>query len=259
MSRLTELQLITLLLSSFSVSQRLLDSKIKLGSCTKALATTYPPLNQGVIQTLAMVKGGLLLNKAVAPPPGSYEPLTQFAKTPKGKAFSFGLPYSTYSKVYSEIDKSPDKAVPGPGTYDIPQICGNEGLKYTLKPRLSNSMLKYAAGIPGPGTYEAPQTISKTGIYFNSKFRNSRAGVFSPSRSQRFISYNKDDVRNVPGPGTYNPSASITKDGNYFVSKFQSSMCRTFYHFNRETMSGARKTKGIPGPGSYRLPSDFGY
>jgi len=95
---------------------------IKLDFYTKASGTTCQLPNQVVLPTLVMVKGEPLLNKAVAPPPGSYEPLSQFAKTPKGKAFSFGLPYSTYSKVYSEIDRSPDKSVPGPGTYDIPQL-----------------------------------------------------------------------------------------------------------------------------------------
>ena len=35
-------------------------------------------------------------------------------------------------------------------------------------------------------------------------------------------------------------------------------MCRTHYHFDRNTL-GQGKSKATPGPGQYRLPSDFGY
>lgn len=46
-------------------------------------------------------------------------------------------------------------------------------------------------------------------------------------------------------------------NGSYFVSKFKSSMCRTHYHADRRTIMGHSVT--TPGPGSYRMPSDFGY
>lgn len=161
--------------------------------------------------------------------------------------------------MYNENDKNPDKVVPGPGTYNIPERCGKEGFHYTLKPRLSSSTLKYSALNPGPGTYEPPHSINKTGNYFNSKFGNSRASVFSPARSTRFSDYDKDNVKNSPGPGAYNPSSSISKDGNYFLSKFQSSMCRTFYHYNRDTIPISSQKKLLPGPGMYRIPSEFGH
>jgi hypothetical protein len=35
-------------------------------------------------------------------------------------------------------------------------------------------------------------------------------------------------------------------------------MCRTHYHYDRRTLAGDVKI-GTPGPGSYRLPSDFGF
>lgn len=37
-----------------------------------------------------------------------------------------------------------------------------------------------------------------------------------------------------------------------------SSMCRTHYHFDRNTL-GSLKGATTPGPGNYRLPSDFGF
>ena len=49
----------------------------------------------------------------------------------------------------------------------------------------------------------------------------------------------------------------MNKTGSYFVSKFMSSMCRTHYHFDRATLAGQKLA--TPGPGNYRLPSDFGY
>jgi hypothetical protein len=36
------------------------------------------------------------------------------------------------------------------------------------------------------------------------------------------------------------------------------SMCRTHYHADRNTLHGM-KGATTPGPGNYRLPSDFGY
>lgn len=196
--------------------------------------------------------------KGSGPSPGTYDLPSEFRKQPKGKAFSFGISHSSYAKVYNENDRSPDKNVPGPGTYSIPDLCGNEGLHYTLKPRLNSAMFKTSANIPGPGTYETPQAISKTGNYFNSKFKNSRAGVFSPARSVRFADLSQKSKLN-PGPGTYDPSSTLNKEGNYFVSKFKSSLCRTFYHFNRDCMPLNKQKKLLPGPGMYRLPSDFGY
>lgn len=82
--------------------------------------------------------------------------------------------------------------------------------------------------------------------------------MFNPKRSKRFRNL---DVKSkfIPGPGHYTPSSSITKNGDYFVSKFGSSKCRTFYHCDRSTMNLNRTKLGTPGPGSYRIPSEFGH
>jgi len=182
-----------------------------------------------------------------------------FSRTPKGKAFSFGISFQAYERVYSKNNKSPDRCTPGPGTYNLPQSVGKDGLHYTLKPRLNTSQLRLSKDMPGPGTYETPTTTSKTGNYFNSKFRNSKAKVFDPSRSKRFSDYPKNALKGSPGPGTYNPKTEISRNGDYFVTQYKSSLCRTFYHYNRDTMPVNNQKKTIPGPGMYRLPSDFGY
>jgi hypothetical protein len=62
----------------------------------------------------------------------------------------------------------------------------------------------------------------------------------------------------VPGPGTYDLNVGMNKTGSYFLSKFMGSMCRTHYHADRNTLLTANSVQ-TPGPGNYRLPSDFGY
>ena len=102
--------------------------------------------------------------------------------------------------------------------------------------------------------------MSKTGVYFNSKFKSSGGSLFNPKRSQRFKDLKENKTISSPGPGQYSPKNEMTsKDGNYFVSNFKSNGVRTFYHTNRMTMEVAKEKKMIPGPGMYKLPSDFGY
>lgn len=58
----------------------------------------------------------------------------------------------------------------------------------------------------------------------------------------------------------------MTENGKYSLSNFKSSKCRTFSHDIRKTYSQGNFGLYIfliilvtPGPGSYRIPSDFGY
>lgn len=72
--------------------------------------------------------------------------------------------------------------------------------------------------------------------------------------------------KKLPGPGTYSPKGEINKDGDYYPSQYQSSLCRTFYHHDRNTLENQKSLNSkvltyilaTPGPGTYRLPSDFG-
>jgi hypothetical protein len=70
------------------------------------------------------------------------------------------------------------------------------------------------------------------------------------------VMLNVSDVKEYPGPGKYEPLTGMNKTGSYFVSKFLSTMCRTHYHADRRTFD--LNNVGTPGPGNYRLPSDFG-
>jgi len=108
--------------------------------------------------------------------------------------------------------------------------------------------------VPGPGTYQSVETINAKGKYFVSKFKSSGATLVSPARSKRF-----DELKaGNPGPGTYEAPKAIEEDGSYFVSKFRSSFCRSFSHAMRKNAS-MTSFENTPGPGSYKLPSDFGH
>lgn len=50
----------------------------------------------------------------------------------------------------------------------------------------------------------------------------------------------------------------MPNNGKYFLSKNKSTATRTFSHDKRKFFGGERGVD-TPGPGSYRLPSDFGY
>lgn len=73
---------------------------------------------------------------------------------------------------------------------------------------------------------------------------------------------------NEPGPGHYDPKDSIDPVGNYYISKFKSTQTRSFpkskRDFTRRASISLCKRAGVistvtPGPGSYKLPSDFGH
>lgn len=61
----------------------------------------------------------------------------------------------------------------------------------------------------------------------------------------------------MPAPNKYNINTGIQGDGRHFVSSLKSSMCRSFPHEKRET--GAFQKFKTPGPGQYRMPSEFGH
>ncbi len=63
----------------------------------------------------------------------------------------------------------------------------------------------------------------------------------------------------MPGPAEYNAKFSVSNTGGQFLSKIPTPAGRTFYHFDRDTLKIPTTARNNPGPGYYRLPSDFGY
>lgn len=115
---------------------------------------------------------------------------------------------------------------------------------------------------PGPGTYAPTIGINKVGKYCLSTVPNSKAANWSPSKN-RFIDASRH-VRDRPGPGAYNPSDVESANGSYIVSNFRNTGNVKFIKpkiipggmRSRTPMANRQMT---PGPGSYLLPSDFGY
>jgi hypothetical protein len=65
-----------------------------------------------------------------------------------------------------------------------------------------------------------------------------------------------------PGPGNYKTYDLITGQGKTFVSKFKSSTAKTFSAKFKDCSVPKKESKyniiSAPGPGSYRVFSDFG-
>ena len=63
----------------------------------------------------------------------------------------------------------------------------------------------------------------------------------------------------TPGSGAYNPVNDLSNEGKYVLSNNQSAGKRKFMLGRRESFTEfeARRSR-TPGPGTYRLPSDFG-
>ena len=89
------------------------------------------------------------------------------------------------------------------------------------------------------------------------------------------------ELEQKPGPGEYSPRTDLSAKGVYYISHYQSGYPRSFGKQKRNTLETAwsmkRKSKTLsffiiallrvlfsfsietPGPGAYRMHSDFGY
>lgn len=117
--------------------------------------------------------------------------------------------------------------------------------------------------IPGPGAHENKEVIDPVGKYYLSNHPSSKSKIINPTRSQRFNKSTTD----IPGPGIYNPKNDLPSDGNYVLSKNKSSRKRAFMMGKRHSFVDdlPRRVQSkfyfisAPGPGTYRVPSDFGH
>lgn len=66
--------------------------------------------------------------------------------------------------------------------------------------------------------------INKTGRYNLSNHKNSKAKVFNPARSKRFV----EPGSFVPGSGSYNPNNDLSNEGKYVLSTNPSAGKRKF-------------------------------
>jgi len=106
---------------------------------------------------------------------------------------------------------------------------------------------------------EINPTLNKSGSNFSSKFKDHKAMVFTNSQD-RF----RKAISGYPGPGNYNTrNVELNKEGRYSLSKMQNSKVRSFGSSARKSLNERSQSNSqfilAPGPGNYRIPSDFGY
>ena len=99
--------------------------------------------------------------------------------------------------------------------------------------------------------------MNAKGYNFNSRHGSAPSITFNKSKKGRFGS-TENPSKKGPGPGQYSPRMDMSKTGTYFYSKWAGSGTRTFYHSNRQTIKLPTCANLTPGPGSYRIPSEFG-
>lgn len=197
-----------------------------------------------------------------SPSPDSYRIPSDFdfSRSDKNKGFSFRVGWKAYTRVYQKEGfkntLGADPNVPGPGTYKPKADFGTDVKTATLKGKFKDS--PKSVNTPGPGAYKELSTLPKNGKNFYSKFKSINTGNMGPPTGERFKDVLKK-VSETPGPGQYSPRTDLAKTGQYFLSKFKSPGTTSLYHSKRETMKMPKSDRFGPGPGSYILPSDFGY
>ncbi len=83
--------------------------------------------------------------------------------------------------------------------------------------------------VPGPGQYVNQDALNKSGKYNLSNHLCSKAKVFNPPRSKRFM----DSGSFAPGSGAYTPVNDLSNEGKYVLSKNQSAGKRKFLNGRR--------------------------
>lgn len=106
---------------------------------------------------------------------------------------------------------------------------------------------------PGPGTYEIKH-VNSDGKTVLSTDAPIRGQTFNPpnKNSKRVIAF--DFTKDTPGPGMYTPSQKATE-----MSKNMKGYNYRLYQFDRKIELHDKTKRDFPGPGTYRVPSDFGY
>lgn len=144
---------------------------------------------------------------------------------------------------------------PGPGTYPIADQKSNIAFSMKTRPPLA---VPTHMSAPAPGKYDINPTITLKGVYAPSKYLNSKAPIISSSSQSRFKNFSTSHLN--PAPGKYPVVDAINTSGVYKLTKFKNSMCRSFSQADRMTLGvDITKKSNFPGPGNYRLPSEFGY
>lgn len=105
---------------------------------------------------------------------------------------------------------------------------------------------------PGPGTYEHLNATQTSFYTTNSKEKLDRL----PKDKKRFPVVSGEKL---PGPGYYSPRNQFSNRGVYIVSNNKNSLGSSFGREKRGSGTVNGRNKETPGPGTYKLQSEFGF
>eukprot|EP00347_Sterkiella_histriomuscorum_P018891 403343777 len=193
---------------------------------------------------------GDLLSKSVAPSPQLYN--VPNIKDPK--QYSFGESRDKFEKVYIKENPPRDKNVPGPGAYTVKQDYTIKGsAAYSMRPNSNYASMfnDPTKKFPGPGQYNGQSaTENKNGFTVQSKYKSSGAVAISKG-GQRFDHRVYRNSMEIPGPG------------KYYQAQLKQSLTRHYgtaiFGKERRLVEQKSTSKLTPGPGAYRIQSDFGF
>jgi hypothetical protein len=224
---------------SFQKAKRFLENS----SSTSKFYDIPPSLNKRSTDFGRGGKYDFTSGKEKTPGPGTYEKVDP--RVPHG--FTFGLSRETCKGFVQGASKA-DPSIPGPGAYSFTPKFSNEGRKISLTGRGKNSLNKDE--VPGPGAYNSTVSTSP-GRYVVSNIKNLEVYSFS----QKGTKFPKDNKNDCPAPGAYDVDKGFS-GFNKVLSTCKSSGSIKFGNTERQFNYGIKNT---PGPGSYRIPSEFGY
>ena len=235
-------------LYSFPNAERF-NKGTKQGTCMVAFYDIDPKLYKNSRAT-SLGKGGkydFTKNGKGNPGPNAYFPInnTIMSEMKNGKSFGVSRDKITNNGLTQILKNS--SLIPGPGTYNPALLKSYQTVSFHIKPESKKSPLSEI----GPGSYKINSTFEPNKPIFNSKHQSVKGVKFgNPSK----ISKNKDENSNYLPP-VYDMTYAINVKGNYYNSKYSNSKCRSFGKSTRDSKGKANMT---PGPGQYKMPSEFG-
>ncbi len=185
-------------------------------------------------------RDNLEVNKSTRnfPGPGKYNDV----KVLETKGFKFSFPQQgRFTKIRPRNAKYVKLKVPGPGSYDIKFLMGNEGPKYTFNKvkynhsdEIEENIKKTTSKFPSPGTYlKRIDYMPDSPKYTIPKFDKSKLKVKIPT----------------PGPFEYNPNIET----NSVFKKITNCIISKASRDENEIKNPNYKRVEIPGPGHYNI------
>jgi hypothetical protein len=161
----------------------------------------------------------------INPGPGGHSPDYRALKT-AAPSFGFG------SETRGDASAKQLKQMPGPGTYAVPGVIGNDGPSKTLHASLTYSPeAKEHAKKPGPGAYDGDVLRTRKQDPQYKLGTSQRPDLASGKKGPQ------------PAPGSYNPSTTFTQTASQR------------WGFGTEKRLRAADAGQAPGAGTYTLPS----